>query len=169
MRDVAAAAREGLAEVRAAVSGVTGASLSHEIASSQAALAAAGIACQIAGDADRIDPGTSAVLAKALREAVTNVIRHSGAKTCRIALVQRPERLELQVSDDGDGAAVRPGGGISGLRSRLADEGRSNKEIARQLDLSPGTVRNYLSDASAKLYASSRIEAGRIARERGWL
>ena len=52
---------------------------------------------------------------------------------------------------------------------RLADEGRSNKEIARQLDLSPGTVRNYLSEASAKLYAASRIEAGRIAREKGWL
>lgn len=52
---------------------------------------------------------------------------------------------------------------------RLAEEGRSNKEIARQLDLSPGTVRNYLSDASTKLFASSRIEAGRIARERGWL
>jgi two-component system response regulator DesR len=52
---------------------------------------------------------------------------------------------------------------------RLAEEGRSNKEIARQLDLSPGTVRNYLSEASGKLHASSRIEAGRIARERGWL
>lgn len=52
---------------------------------------------------------------------------------------------------------------------RLADEGRSNKEIARLLDLSPGTVRNYLSEASAKLSASSRIEAGRMARERGWL
>lgn len=52
---------------------------------------------------------------------------------------------------------------------RLADEGRSNKEIARQLDLSPGTVRNYLSEASAKLFATSRIEAGRIAREKGWL
>ncbi|WP_296719627.1 DNA-binding response regulator [Erythrobacter sp.] len=52
---------------------------------------------------------------------------------------------------------------------RLAEEGRSNKEIARQLDLSPGTVRNYLSEASAKLFAASRIEAGRIARERGWL
>ena len=52
---------------------------------------------------------------------------------------------------------------------RLADEGRSNKEIARQLDLSPGTVRNYLSEASSKLNASSRIEAGRIARDLGWL
>lgn len=52
---------------------------------------------------------------------------------------------------------------------RLADEGRSNKEIARLLELSPGTVRNYLSEASAKLGAASRIEAGRIARDRGWL
>lgn len=52
---------------------------------------------------------------------------------------------------------------------RLADEGHSNKEIARQLDLSPGTVRNYLSEASAKLFAASRIEAGRVAREKGWL
>lgn len=52
---------------------------------------------------------------------------------------------------------------------RLAEEGRSNKEIARQLDLSPGTVRNYLSEASAKLFAASRIEAGRVAREKGWL
>ena len=52
---------------------------------------------------------------------------------------------------------------------RLADEGRSNKEIARLLDLSPGTVRNYLSEAAAKVGASSRIEAARTARENGWL
>ncbi|QHL90506.1 two-component sensor histidine kinase [Sphingomonas changnyeongensis] len=123
MRDVAAAAREGLVEVRAAVSGMTGASLAHEIGASQAALTAAGIACQVDGDADRIDPGTSAVLAMALREAVTNVIRHSGARTCRIALVQQPGGLELRVSDDGDGQAVRPGGGIAGLTARLSAAG----------------------------------------------
>jgi two-component system response regulator DesR len=52
---------------------------------------------------------------------------------------------------------------------RLAEEGRSNKEIARDLDLSPGTVRNYLSEAAAKLGAASRIEASRIARDHGWL
>jgi two-component system, NarL family, response regulator DesR len=52
---------------------------------------------------------------------------------------------------------------------RLADEGRSNKLIARALDLSPGTVRNYLSEASTKLGAVSRIEATRIARDKGWL
>lgn len=52
---------------------------------------------------------------------------------------------------------------------RLAAEGRSNKEIARSLTLSPGTVRNYLSEASAELGAANRLEAGRIAREKGWL
>jgi two-component system sensor histidine kinase DesK len=119
MRDIAAAAREGLAEVRGAVSGMTGASLAREIASAQAALAAAEIACKVEGDAKTIDPGTSAVLAMALREAVTNVIRHSGARNCRIALIQQPGGLELNVSDDGDGQAVRPGGGIAGLTLRL--------------------------------------------------
>ena len=52
---------------------------------------------------------------------------------------------------------------------RLAQDGRSNKEIGRAMALSPGTVRNYLSEAAAKLGAANRIEASRIARENGWL
>lgn len=52
---------------------------------------------------------------------------------------------------------------------RLADEGRSNKEIGRALSLAPGTVRNYLSEAAAKVGAANRVEASRLARENGWL
>ena len=123
MREVAAAARDALAEVRAAVAGMTGATLGREIASAQAALAAAGIACIVEGDAEHIEQGASAVLAMTLREAITNVIRHSGARTCRITLTRGANGLQLTVSDDGDGEAVREGGGIGGVRSRLAAAG----------------------------------------------
>jgi two-component system response regulator DesR len=52
---------------------------------------------------------------------------------------------------------------------RLAGEGRSANEIAVQLNLSHGTVRNYLSEAIGKLGVGNRIEAYRLARQKGWL
>ena len=50
-----------------------------------------------------------------------------------------------------------------------AGDGRSSSDIASELRLSEGTVRNYLSEAIAKLGAANRIDAARIARSRGWL
>jgi two-component system response regulator DesR len=52
---------------------------------------------------------------------------------------------------------------------RAAEEGLSSADIAERLDLSDGTVRNYLSEAIAKLGVSNRIEAARLARQKGWL
>jgi len=52
---------------------------------------------------------------------------------------------------------------------RLAGEGRSSGDIARQVHLSEGTVRNYLSEAISKLNAANRVEAYRMARDAGWL
>lgn len=52
---------------------------------------------------------------------------------------------------------------------RLAGEGLKTSEIAEKLFLSEGTVRNYLSEAIAKLNASNRIDAARIAKQKGWL
>ena len=52
---------------------------------------------------------------------------------------------------------------------RLAGEGGSSADIARQVFLSEGTVRNYLSEAISKLGAANRIEAYRMARDAGWL
>jgi two-component system, NarL family, response regulator DesR len=52
---------------------------------------------------------------------------------------------------------------------RFAAEGQSSLEIAGSLKLSEGTIRNYLSEAIAKLGANNRVEAARIAREKGWL
>jgi two-component system, NarL family, response regulator DesR len=52
---------------------------------------------------------------------------------------------------------------------RLAGEGMASGDIAAELKLSDGTVRNYLSEAISKLGASNRVEAARIARTKGWL
>lgn len=52
---------------------------------------------------------------------------------------------------------------------RLAGEGQSAGDIASQLNLSHGTVRNYLSEAIGKLGVTNRIEAARLARQKGWL
>lgn len=52
---------------------------------------------------------------------------------------------------------------------RLAGEGASSADIARQVHLSEGTVRNYLSEAISKLNAGNRVEAYRLARDAGWL
>jgi two-component system, NarL family, response regulator DesR len=52
---------------------------------------------------------------------------------------------------------------------RLASEGKTTAEIALTLHLSEGTVRNYLSEAIAKLNAANRVDAARIARQKGWI
>jgi two-component system response regulator DesR len=52
---------------------------------------------------------------------------------------------------------------------RMAGEGMTSADIAAQLNLSEGTVRNYLSEAISKLGAGNRVEAARIARDKGWL
>jgi len=52
---------------------------------------------------------------------------------------------------------------------RMASEGKTTAEIALTLHLSEGTVRNYLSEAIAKLNAANRVDAARIARQKGWI
>jgi len=74
------------------------------------------------------DADAEAVLAWCLREAVTNVIRHSGARTCRIRLIQHPGELSLEVSDDGRGpggqdAGASHGAGLRGMSERLSTAG----------------------------------------------
>jgi two-component system response regulator DesR len=52
---------------------------------------------------------------------------------------------------------------------RLAGEGATSARIAAELHLSEGTVRNYLSEAIGKVGAENRVEAARLARQKGWL
>jgi two-component system sensor histidine kinase DesK len=138
MREVGASAREGLAQVRSAVAGMISAGLPNEIQASREALAAAGIACEVEGEDIEIPADTGAVLAMALREGVTNVIRHAGATRCRIAIERDGAEIKLAVSDDGQAGHFREGEGLKGMRARLAaaggrlrvDAGRSGTRIA---------------------------------------
>jgi two-component system response regulator DesR len=52
---------------------------------------------------------------------------------------------------------------------RLAADGRSAAEIAAELHLTEGTVRNYLSEVSSKVGGRNRVDAARIARQKGWI
>lgn len=124
-RAVAMLAREGLAEVRAALAGQAGSSLAHEAAASSAALEAASISPHVTGDFAAIPSGAGAVLAMTLREAVTNVIRHAEARSCAIELAMTGQDVRLLVSDDGHGRSFTEGRGLTGMRQRLLAAGGS--------------------------------------------
>lgn len=120
MQAVAAAAREALSEVRTAVVGMKGASLAFELDKARHALAAANVTVEISALTTDGHPGQEAVLAMALREGVTNVIRHAGATRCEIRLAPSASELVLSISDDGQGGRLVEGSGLKGMRARLA-------------------------------------------------
>lgn len=120
MESVAAAAREALAEVRTAVVGMKGASLVTELERARIALAAANIQADISATEIEGYPGQEAVLAMALREAITNVIRHSGASRCQIRVASSPVALTLSIVDNGKGGSLAEGSGLKGMRTRLS-------------------------------------------------
>ncbi|WP_344064140.1 sensor histidine kinase [Nostocoides vanveenii] len=119
---VEALAREALADVRGAVVGVREISLAGELASARQALTAAGITPRLPTAVDAVDPGLKELFAWTVRESVTNVVRHSGASTCRIDL--EPKRIVVR--DDGRGAhGGAQGSGLRGLRERARLVGAS--------------------------------------------
>lgn len=114
--------RQSLAEVRATVAGLRVARLTDELVAARSALVGAGIEAEVADDVAVVDPRHRMVLAWTLREAVTNVVRHSGATRCTVRL--GPSWLE--VSDDGRGPGeAAEGNGLRGIRERIARSGGS--------------------------------------------
>lgn len=122
MREVAQTARDALAEVREAVTGMT-AHLPRELVAAEQACGAAGIGFTLVGSADGMESGTGAVLAMALREGVTNIVRHSGARHCTIRISSQSGAVRLELIDDGQGSIQQEGAGLTGLRARIAAAG----------------------------------------------
>lgn len=124
LRQVVDSARGALASMRQVVSGVREPSLREELANAGATLEAAGITCEVKSPALTLPRTTETALAWAVREAATNILRHSNASHCNINLFADDGQLTLSVVDDGRGSVNRGSGqGLIGLRERLAPLG----------------------------------------------
>ncbi len=129
IREVERVARQALREVREAVAGYRQPRLANEVDSARQLLEAAGIACSLEYTGLELPAAPDAVLAWAVREGVTNVIRHSHAQHCVIRLNRGQNTVSAEVVNDGDrrerasGARDREGIGLSGLTERVTSLG----------------------------------------------
>ena len=151
-RDPAAASREldevitlargALADVRSTVTRLRSPDLANQVEATRTALSAAQIDVEMIGSAQDIPERQRALLAWALREATTNVVRHARATNVTVHLAPGM----LRVSDDGVGlAGDKPGNGLEGLRSRIEQEGGSltmTSPITRRTDSSSAVERD---------------------------
>jgi two-component system sensor histidine kinase DesK len=123
-------ARRSLAEVREAVSGYRRQSLGTEFEQARAALEAAGVQVSVVKMVSGLPADIDDLLGWVVREAATNVVRHSNARHAEIDLTMVDRAVRLEVADDGVGipeadAAASDGSGLLGLRERVADMGGS--------------------------------------------
>ena len=151
-RDPAAASREldevitlargALADVRSTVTRLRSPDLANQVEATRTALSAAQIDVEMIGSAQGIPERQRVLLAWALREATTNVVRHARATNVTVHLAPGM----LRVSDDGVGlAGDKPGNGLEGLRSRIEQEGGSltmTSPITRRTDSSSAVERD---------------------------
>lgn len=122
--DLEEGARTALEQVRAAVSGLGDVSLDDELEAARQVLAAARVDADIRFMTDaRPGAPVERSLAMALREAVTNVVRHADASSCRIELSRLDDTWRLEVRDDGRGGDHVEGSGLRGMRERVAAVG----------------------------------------------
>lgn len=121
MADVEAVARRALAEVRDAVSGYRQVSCAQALAEARAALSGAGIAVRLPTGVPSLPAPVDAALGWVVREATTNVLRHSGARAVTVTLTDDGAEAVLTVADDGRGPAedTGPGSGLAGLAERV--------------------------------------------------
>jgi two-component system sensor histidine kinase DesK len=149
IKDIETTARHALAEVRSAVTGFRQSGLVQELAQARAALAAADVTLEADVQPFAMPATAENVLALALREAVTNILRHAQATRCRVSVRQEGGQIVCHISDDGaaevDQAALASGNGLRGMRERVAQAGgsltlRPGRGLALELNLPSGVA-----------------------------
>jgi two-component system sensor histidine kinase DesK len=119
MAEVERISRQGLAEVREAITGYRSTGLAAEIEHVRDTLTAAGIDTTIEARPIALAPAQESALTLALREAATNVIRHAAATKCHIRFYAQDGSALMEVQDDGKGSDAPFGNGLSGMSERI--------------------------------------------------
>ncbi|MFC5719280.1 sensor histidine kinase [Streptomyces gamaensis] len=155
--DVLAIARRSLADVRTVAAGHRHMCLDEEITSARSVLTAAQVDVRTGTVPQGMSPRTGTVLATVLREAVTNVLRHSEATCCTIAVTGGPvhDRVRLAVTNDGAGSTPHPHGTGTGTGTGLGN-------LAARLESIGGTLTFARTDNG-----QFRLEAEAPARHTG--
>jgi two-component system sensor histidine kinase DesK len=147
VKDIETTARHALAEVRSAVTGFRQTGFAQELAQARAALAAADVTLDADVQVFTMPATAENVLALALREAVTNILRHARASRCQVSVRQADGQIVCQISDDGatlvDLDALARGNGLRGMRERVTAAGgrlalRAESGLALELYLPMG-------------------------------
>ena len=125
IQDVERTSRLALADVREAISGYRGQGFAAELIQARRTLETAGITVDCDASEVPLSPAQESVLALALREAVTNVVRHAQAQRCSVRLRRDRELCTLEIADNGRGADAPEGNGLRGMRERLEAIGGS--------------------------------------------
>ena len=120
IREVEQISRQALTDVRDAIRGYRSQGLVAELAQAKTTLETAGLTVQCdAATTMKLPAVQESVLSLAVREAVTNVVRHAGARTCRMRLEQQNGNCRLEIHDDGCGGSNGEGNGLRGMRERV--------------------------------------------------
>jgi two-component system sensor histidine kinase DesK len=119
IREVEQISRQALSEVRDAIRGYRSRGLDAELAQAKATLETAGVAAKFEAARIPLPALQESVLSMAVREAVTNVVRHAHAHTCSLRLEQRNGSCHLEIADDGRGGSQNEGNGLRGMRERV--------------------------------------------------
>jgi two-component system sensor histidine kinase DesK len=125
MRDVERIGREALSEVRAAVVGYRAQGLRGELDGARRALSAAGVEASVEAELPALPIAIESALALALRESVTNIVRHADARHVDIRIGVERSSVVLEVTDDGHGGSAPEGAGLTGMRERITSLGGS--------------------------------------------
>ncbi len=155
IREVEQISRQALSEVRDAIRGYRSQGLPAELAKAKATLETAGVSVKCEAAKLTLPAMHESVLSMAVREAVTNVVRHAQARNCSMRLGQRNGSCHLEIEDDGRGGTHSEGNGLRGMRERvemlggtLTRDSQAGTRITINLPLKQATSKMQTEDCS---------------------